>query len=44
MIHCANIALRLGRKVQWDLQAERFVGDDDANRMLERTMRWPWRV
>ena len=38
MIHCANIALRLGRKVQWDPQAEQFVGDDDANRMLQRTM------
>jgi predicted dehydrogenase len=44
MIHCANIALRLGRKVQWDPQTEQFVGDDDANRMLQRTMRWPWRV
>jgi len=44
MIHCANICLRLGRKVQWDPQTERFVGDDDANNLLSRTMRAPWRV
>jgi hypothetical protein len=42
--HCANICLRLGRKVRWDPEAERFVGDDDANRMLSRTMRAPWHV
>ena len=44
MIHCANICLRLGRKVQWDYKAERFVNDDDANNMLSRTMRAPWQV
>jgi hypothetical protein len=44
MIHCANICLRLGRKVRWDSQAERFLGDDDANNMLARTMRAPWHL
>ncbi len=44
MVHCANLCLRLGRKLRWDPQAERFVGDDEANRMLGRTMRAPWRV
>ncbi len=42
--HCADISLRLGRKVRWNPEAERFVGDDDANNMLSRTMRPPWRV
>ena len=42
--HCANLCLRLGRKLEWDPAAERFVGDDEANRLLERTMRVPWRV
>ena len=42
--HCANIALRLGRKITWDPVHERFVGDDDANRMISRAMRAPWRV
>jgi predicted dehydrogenase len=43
MIHCANICLRLGRKVRWDPQGERFL-DDDANNMLARTMRAPWHL
>jgi predicted dehydrogenase len=42
MIHCANLCLRLRRKVRWDPNEERFVGDDDANRMLTRAMRPPW--
>ena len=41
MIHCANLCLRLGRKVRWDPKDERFVGDDHASRMLARTMRPP---
>lgn len=40
--HCANICLRLGRKLRWNPQAERFVHDEYANRMLARTMRIPW--
>jgi myo-inositol 2-dehydrogenase/D-chiro-inositol 1-dehydrogenase len=42
--HCANIALRLGRPVRWDPEAERFVGDEPADRMLDRAARPPWRV
>ena len=42
--HCANICLRLGRKVTWDPRAERFVGDDEANAMLARPMRAPWQI
>ena len=41
--HAANIAMRLGRDLlRWDRHAERFVGDDAANRMLARSMRAPW--
>jgi len=42
--HLANIAMELGRKLQWDPAAEQFVDDDQANRMTDRTMREPWRV
>jgi hypothetical protein len=38
----SDIATRLGRKVTWDWTAERFVGDDAADRMLSRAMRSPW--
>jgi predicted dehydrogenase len=40
--HLGNIALRLGRKLTWDPKAEAFVGDDEAQRFLARTMRKPW--
>jgi predicted dehydrogenase len=36
------IAMKLGRKLKWDPQKERFTGDDEANRMLSRTNRQPY--
>jgi predicted dehydrogenase len=38
-----NISLRLGRKLRWDPVAERFDGEE-ANRMLWRQPRSPWRI
>ncbi len=40
--HLGVISLRLGRKLQWNPQAERFIGDDEANRWLTRELRKPW--
>jgi predicted dehydrogenase len=40
--HLGNIAMRLGRKVQWDPQREEFVNDDEANRWLFKPYRAPW--
>jgi predicted dehydrogenase len=42
--HLANIAIKQGRRLKWDPQTERFVGDDAANAMLSRPMRPPWHV
>ncbi len=39
-----DIAMRTGRKLRWDPDKERFLGDDAANAMLSRTMRAPWRL
>ncbi len=39
-----DIAMRLKRKLQWDPVKEVFVGDEQANRMLERPMRSPWHL
>jgi hypothetical protein len=39
-----DIAMRLRRTMCWDPAAERFVGNDAANRMLSRAMREPWSV
>ena len=38
----ADIATRLRRKLTWDWEAERFVGDTAANAMLSRALRSPW--
>ncbi len=38
----AHSAMRLGRTLNWDPQAERFVNDDEANRMLSRPQRAPY--
>jgi predicted dehydrogenase len=40
--HIGNIAMMLGRKLQWDAEAERFVDDDEADGMLTREQREPW--
>jgi predicted dehydrogenase len=37
--HLANISMQLGRKLRWDPAAERFVGDDAADRWLARPQR-----
>ena len=42
MGHLGNIAMILRRPLRWDPARECFVGDDEANRMLGRTMRGPW--
>jgi predicted dehydrogenase len=40
--HLGVIAIRLGRKLKWDPQREKFVGDDEANGYVSREMRKPW--
>jgi len=37
--HLANIATRLGRSLEFDPKSERFVGDDEANRLVGREYR-----
>jgi len=37
--HLANIAMRLGRPLNWDPEKESFVGDDEANTWLRRAQR-----
>jgi hypothetical protein len=39
-----QIAILTGRRLQWDPDRESFVNDDEANRMLDRPMREPWRL
>ncbi len=39
-----DIAMRLGRKLRWDPAKEQFLNDAEANTMLSRPMRAPWRL
>jgi hypothetical protein len=40
----AGIALKVSRKLVWDGDAERFIGDAEANTHLTRPYRAPWRL
>jgi len=42
--HLANIALRLGRTLEWDPAAEAFVDDKEANSMLSREQREGYQI
>jgi len=37
--HLANIARELNRPLRWNPEAEQFVDDDEANRLLDRPRR-----
>ena len=40
--HLGVIAIRLGRKLQWNPEREEFVGDKEAQEMVAREMRKPF--
>ncbi|MFM1996811.1 MAG: putative 4,5-dihydroxyphthalate dehydrogenase [Planctomycetota bacterium] len=40
--HMIGIAYRLQRSLEWDVAGQRFVGDEEANRTLDRARREPW--
>lgn len=42
LCHLGVIAVRLGRKLNWDPVKEEFVGDKEADGYLRREMRKPW--
>ncbi|HOX56102.1 MAG TPA: Gfo/Idh/MocA family oxidoreductase [Candidatus Paceibacterota bacterium] len=42
--HAANIALFLGRKVNYDPVKNEFIGDEQANRLRSEAYREPWRL
>jgi len=42
--HLGNIAVWLKRSLKWDPATERCIGDDEANRWLDRPQRAPWHL
>jgi predicted dehydrogenase len=39
-----GLALQLQRALKWDPQAEQFINDDEANRLLSTAYRTPWEI
>ena len=42
--HLANIAMKLKLKLHWDPDRERFINNDEANRLLSKPLRSPWHL
>ncbi|MCW5964283.1 MAG: Gfo/Idh/MocA family oxidoreductase [Bryobacterales bacterium] len=42
--HLGNIALRVGQKLEWDAEQERFTNSPEANTLLRREPRMPWKL
>jgi hypothetical protein len=40
--HLSNIAVRTGRKIEWDPVRETIIGDAEAANMMRRTLSKPW--
>jgi myo-inositol 2-dehydrogenase/D-chiro-inositol 1-dehydrogenase len=44
IVNLGKIAVQLGRPLRFDPETERFVGDDEANRLVDQPTRAPWRL
>jgi len=42
--HLSDIAIRLGRAIRWDPEKERIIGDEEAEKKLDRPLRKPWKL
>ncbi len=43
-MHLGLISWRLGRKLEWNPDKEKFIGDAEANKLLSRKARKKWRL
>ena len=44
LVNLGKIAVQLGRPLRYDPVKERFIGDEEANRLVDQPMRAPWRL
>ena len=44
LCHLQQLAIKLRRKLRWDPAREVFVDDPEANALLDRPMRAPWKL
>ncbi|MDZ7689921.1 MAG: Gfo/Idh/MocA family oxidoreductase [Balneolaceae bacterium] len=44
LVNLGKIAIRLGQELKFDPDAQQFIGDEAANRLLSQPMRSPWKI
>ncbi|WP_372634877.1 Gfo/Idh/MocA family oxidoreductase [Fodinibius sp.] len=44
LVNMGKAVLRLGRKLEFDPESQRFVGDEAANRLINQPMRGHWHI
>ena len=44
LVNLACIAIRTNRTLRWDPDTEQFIGDEEANRLVDQPMRSPWHL
>lgn len=42
--HLCWIAMQTGRKIRWDVQTEKILGDPEASKLMTREYRGPWKM
>jgi hypothetical protein len=42
IVNLSKIAVRLGRLLRFDPKKQRFIGDEEANRLVNQPFRAPW--
>ncbi len=42
--HLANIAFRAKRRVNWDVENEKVIGDPEAQKLVSKEYRTPWKL
>ena len=42
--HLLNISWQVGRAIQWDGEKDRVIGDDEANALVMKPYRAPWKL
>jgi predicted dehydrogenase len=44
LVNLGKTAVQLGRPLRFDPEEQRFIGDDEANRLADQPMRAPWHL
>ena len=42
--HLMNIAWKVGRQIRWDAGREEVIGDSEANALITKPYRSPWKL